>query len=245
MHGDHTFGIMGLIQTMSLLERSKPLNIYGDIMTLKLIQNLIRLQTCKFKINLIEIKPDRLDNILSIQDMRIQAIKLNHNTPVFGFLFELDRLAKFDRDRAVQNNIPIKYWNTLQHGKSVTDETGRLLTPQMVLGDQRDGLKAVYMTDTRPCKTMLQESLQNPDLLIIEQMYFDTQDLDKAHKNKHMMLDEALKVQTALNQKKTILTHLATSIQPNQLQYELNKRVRDGQVKVASCGERIQLEFKD
>lgn len=245
MHGDHTFGIMGLVQTMSLLERTKPLNIYGDIMTLKLVQQLIKLQTCKFKVNFIEIKPDKLSDVLKIQDLKIQAIKLNHNTPVFGYLFNLSRLAKFDREKAIKNNIAIKYWNRLQHGETVTDDSGKLLTPQMVLGDQREGLKAVYMVDTRPCVNMMHESLKNPDLLIIEQMYFDVQDLDKAHKNKHMMLDEAIKIQELISQKKTLLTHLATSVQKNQMAYELRKRTNRNNISIGNCGEKIQLEFTD
>lgn len=242
MHGDHTFGIMGLVQTMSLLERTKPLNIYGDGVTLKIVCSLLRYTSCKFKINCIEIKEQNIESIIKFKELNVQAIKLSHNTPVFGYVFDVRRLAKFDREKAIQNDIPIKYWNDLQHGKQVTDESGRILTPQMVLGDSRKGIKFVYATDTRPCKSLISDKVMNPDLLIIEQMYFDKSDQDKALKNKHMMLDEAIQIQTKIRAKKTMLVHLATSVFPGQVSQELSKRRIDN-ISVASCGEKMSIDF--
>lgn len=245
MHGDHILGITGLVQTMSLLGREKPLNIYGDKMALRTAFGLIKFASCKFKINYIEINEKNIGNVLNFKDLSVQAFPLNHSTTVYGYTIDLKRKAKFNRDKAIENDIPIKYWNRLQHGETVTDDNGRVLSPSIVLGDERKGLRVVYITDTRPCKQMLTAKTREPDLLIIEQMYFSKEDESKAHKNKHMMLEEQLKVQMALNAKQTVLTHLATSVFPNQLEQEIKNRNIKRRVRVAKCGEKIQLRFED
>ena len=66
---------------------------------------------------------------------------------------EIDRAGKFDVERAKEQEIPQKYWKHLQKGETIETENG-ILTPDMVLGPPRKGLKLTYTTDTRPTNSI-------------------------------------------------------------------------------------------
>ena len=66
----------------------------------------------------------------------------------------VDRIGRFDRERALEQGIPMKLWSRLQKGE-VIEQDGRTYTPDMVLGAPRRGLKVTYCTDTRPVEVSL------------------------------------------------------------------------------------------
>lgn len=243
MHGDHTFGLLGLVQTMDLLDRKKPLRIYGEKYCINKIQALLRAVNTRFKIEYIVIDESNKNSVIKHKDLTISAIKLKHNAVTYGYVFNVNRLAKFDKDKAIRNNIPVEYWRQLQHGNKVIDKAGRVINPQDVLGESRQGLKVVYATDTRPCDQLLGEQLKNPDLLIIESMYIN--EIDKAIQNKHLTLEEQINIAKTLDAKQTKLVHIAPQIEPNQIQYMLNKAGLSNRVQVAKPIEKISLGYTD
>ena len=79
----------------------------------------------------------------------IDAYRVNHNVLCYGYSITIPRTGRFDVERARSQEIPQKFWSRLQKGEEIEHE-GRLLTPDMVLGPDRRGLKVTYCTDTRP-----------------------------------------------------------------------------------------------
>ena len=92
-------------------------------------------------------------------------------------------------DRAREQDIPQRFWNRLQKGETIEEE-GRLLTPDMVLGPARRGIKVVYCTDTRPVP-VIAEYAREADLFICEGMYGEDGKEAKAREYKHMTFQEA------------------------------------------------------
>jgi len=74
-------------------------------------------------------------------------------------------------DRAKESQIPMKFWSRLQKGETIEEE-GMVYTPDMVLGEQRKGIKVTYCTDTRPVPVIAEEA-KGADLFICEGMYGD------------------------------------------------------------------------
>ena len=95
----------------------------------------------------------------------------------------------FDVAKAEANDIPKKLWSRLQKGETLEYE-GRTLTPDMVLGAERKGLKVTYTTDTRPTPSIV-ENASGADIFICEGMYGEKGDINNAVKYKHMTFEEA------------------------------------------------------
>lgn len=214
-HGDHIIGLIGLLSTMGNSERKKTVTIVGPVGIKEAMDAIQVLITLPYKLNIIENPEGRfslVDPILS--DLSIETIELEHSTECIGYNFYFARHPKFNVEKAQQNNVPRKYWNMLQKGMTIMDEDVNY-TPDMVLGDDRKGIKISMITDTRPLDT-IPEFIYDADLFICEAMYGDEMDISKAIKNKHMLFREAASLAIKGNAKQLLLTHFSPSIEdPN------------------------------
>lgn len=214
-HGDHIIGLIGLLSTMGNSERKKTVTIVGPVGIKEAMDAIQVLITLPYKLNIIENPEGRfslVDPILS--DLSIETIELEHSTECIGYNFYFARHPKFNVEKAQQNNVPRKYWNMLQKGMTIMDDDVNY-TPDMVLGDDRKGIKISMITDTRPLDT-IPEFIYDADLFICEAMYGDEMDISKAIKNKHMLFREAASLAVRGNAKQLLLTHFSPSIEdPN------------------------------
>ena len=211
-HGDHIIGLIGLLSTMGNSERKKPVTIVGPVGIKEAMDAIQVLITLPYKLNIIENPEGKfslVDPILS--DLSIETIELEHSTECIGYNFYFARHPKFNVEKAQQNNVPRKYWNMLQKGMTIMDDDVNY-TPDMVLGDDRKGIKISMITDTRPLDT-IPEFIENADLFICEAMYGDEMDISKAIKNKHMLFREAASLAVMGNAKQLLLTHFSPSIE--------------------------------
>lgn len=214
-HGDHIIGLIGLLSTMGNSERKKPVTIVGPVGIKEAMDAIQVLITLPYKLNIIE-NPKGIFSLVDpiLSDLSIETIELEHSTECIGYNFYFARHPKFNVEKAQQNNVPRKYWNMLQKGMTIMDEDVNY-TPDMVLGDDRKGIKISMITDTRPLDT-IPEFIYDADLFICEAMYGDEMDISKAIKNKHMLFREAASLAIKGNAKQLLLTHFSPSIEdPN------------------------------
>ena len=214
-HGDHIIGLIGLLSTMGNSERKKPVTIIGPVGIKEAMDAIQVLITLPYKLNIIE-NPEGIFSLVDpiLSDLSIETIELEHSTECIGYNFYFARHPKFNVEKAQQNNVPRKYWNMLQKGMTIMDEDVNY-TPDMVLGDDRKGIKISMITDTRPLDT-IPEFIHDADLFICEAMYGDEMDISKAIKNKHMLFREAASLAVRGNAKQLLLTHFSPSIEdPN------------------------------
>lgn len=214
-HGDHIIGLIGLLSTMGNSERKKPVTIIGPVGIKEAMDAIQVLITLPYKLNIIE-NPEGIFSLVDpiLSDLSIETIELEHSTECIGYNFYFARHPKFNVEKAQQNNVPRKYWNMLQKGMTIMDDDVNY-TPDMVLGDDRKGIKISMVTDTRPLDT-IPEFIKDADLFICEAMYGDEMDISKAIKNKHMLFREAASLAVRGNAKQLLLTHFSPSIEdPN------------------------------
>ena len=214
-HGDHIIGLIGLLSTMGNSERKKPVTIIGPVGIKEAMDAIQVLITLPYKLNIIE-NPEGIFSLVDpiLSDLSIETIELEHSTECIGYNFYFARHPKFNVEKAQQNNVPRKYWNMLQKGMTIMDNDINY-TPDMVLGDDRKGIKISMITDTRPLDT-IPEFIEDADLFICEAMYGDEMDISKAIKNKHMLFREAASLAVRGNAKQLLLTHFSPSIEdPN------------------------------
>ena len=161
-----------------------------------------------FPIKCIEIREP--EETFEMNGYRLKAFRVNHNVLCYGYTMEVDRAGKFDVERAKEAEIPQKYWGILQKGEMVEYED-RVLTPDMVLGPARKGLKITYCTDTRPTDS-IKNNAEGSDLFICEGMYGEDDKADKARGYKHMTFREAAVLARDARVKEMWLTHYSPSL---------------------------------
>ncbi len=209
-HGDHISGLPGLLLTMGNAERREPLTMIGP-KGLEYVVNALRViaPELPFPIHFLEI--EGAEQTFEFNGYRLKAFRVNHNILCYGYTLEIDRAGKFDPERALAQNIPQKYWRYLQKGESVESEEGQILTPDMVLGPPRKGIKLTYTTDTRPTRSIV-ENAEHAHLFICEGMYGEKEKAAKAVEYKHMTFYEAAQLAKEAQVKEMWLTHYSPSM---------------------------------
>ena len=219
-HADHISGLPGLLLTLGNAERTEPVTMIGP-KRLEKIVNALRMiaPELPFPIQFIELEKEQESFVFN--GLRINAFKVQHNITCYGYSVELDRVGKFDVDKARQLGVPMQFWSRLQKGESVEDDSG-IYTPDMVLGAPRKGIKLTYCTDSRPTQGIV-ENAKNSDLFICEGMYGEPDKAGKAKEYKHMTFYEAAAMAKEANVKEMWLTHYSPSLVRPQ-EYESNVR---------------------
>ena len=208
-HGDHISGLPGLLLTMGNAERTEPLTLIGP-KGLERVVNALRViaPELPFPIHCVEI--EGMEQTFEMNGYRLKAFRVNHNVLCYGYALEIDRAGKFDPERAKAEQIPQMYWKHLQKGETVEYE-GRILTPDLVLGRPRKGIKLTYTTDTRPTDS-IRENAKGSDLFICEGMYGEKEKIAKAREYKHMTFYEAAQLAKDAQVKEMWLTHYSPSL---------------------------------
>ena len=208
-HGDHISGLPGLLLTMGNADRTEPLTLIGP-KGLERVVNALRViaPELPFPIKCIEIREP--EETFEMNGYRLKAFRVNHNVLCYGYTMEVDRAGKFDVERAKEAEIPQKYWGILQKGEMVEYED-RVLTPDMVLGPARKGLKIPYCTDTRPTDS-IKNNAEGSDLFICEGMYGEKDKQKKAREYKHMTFYEAAELARDAKVRELWLTHYSPSL---------------------------------
>ncbi|WP_343767532.1 ribonuclease Z [Clostridium malenominatum] len=206
-HGDHTVGLPGLLATIGNSGRTEPLTIIGPEGIREIIKGIrVIIPYLPYEINIIENPKE----IVEVGDIAISAMELEHSISCLGYSFYVKRKAKFNVEKAIENNIPKILWSKLQKNEKVIYE-GKTYEANMVLGDERKGIKISYITDTRPILPIV-DFIKESDLFICEGTYGDEEDLHKAIKNKHMTFSEAAKLAKEGEVLELLLTHFSPAM---------------------------------
>ncbi len=208
-HADHISGLPGMLLTMGNAERTEPLLLIGPKGLTHVVSSLrVIAPELPFPIECLELTD--AEQTLEFDGFRIEAFKVNHNVICYGYNIVVDRIGKFDVEKAKSCGIEQRYWNRLQKGETIVTEQGTW-TPDMVLGAPRKGIKLTYCTDTRPTDSIVRNA-KGADLFICEGMYGEPEKKQKAKEYKHMTFYEAATMAKEAQVKELWLTHYSPSL---------------------------------
>ena len=240
-HADHISGLPGLLLTMGNAERTEPVTMIGP-KGLERVVNALRTiaPELPFDIRFIELTEPREQ--FKMGPYVIDAYRVNHNVICYGYAVSILRKGRFDVEQAKELAIPQKFWSRLQKGETIEDG-GRTLTPDMVLGESRKGIKVAYCTDTRPVP-VIAEYAKDADLFICEGMYGEDGKEAKAREHKHMTFCESAGLAKEANPKEMWLTHYSPSLTRPE---EFMDKVKEifPRAKAARDGFTVELGFEE
>ena len=233
MHGDHIYGLPGLLATLGLSGNSKGIEIFGPSELQGFINSALRSSFCKlsFPLHFVEVENCASTNKILFENnsIKVNCARLKHKIPAYGYrVTEKDKPGIFDIKKAQYMNIkPGPIYSELQQGKKVVLEDGRSFNGKDFCGPPRKGESFVYCTDTVFSESAVSLS-KNADLLVHEST-FSEEDESMAYKKLHSTTIMAAKTALLSNTKKLIITHLSprytnkNAITPSDLLKEAQK----------------------
>lgn len=240
-HADHISGLPGMLLTMGNAERTEPLLMIGP-KGLQRVVNALRViaPELPFEIRFLELEESK--QRIQFDGFYIDAFKVNHNVVCYGYSMVVERAGKFQVDKAMELNIPKQCWSHLQKGQTIELE-GKEITPDMVMGEPRKGLKVTYCTDSRPTDS-IREYATDADLFICEGMYGEPENQAKAKEKKHMTMQEAAQIAKVAKVKEMWLTHYSPSVtRPEEFVKEIRKIFPE--TIAAKDGRSVELKFAE
>lgn len=220
LHGDHIFGLMGLLASCGLAGNPKRIDIYGPAGLEEYLQGCIRYSQTHFSY---PIRVHRCEPgvIYEDEEFVVSCGYLKHRVTAFGYrITEKDRPGEFNVQQAKALGIPPgPIYAELKRGKVITLPDGRKIEGQKLCGKPQIGRKTVYCTDTVFCEGAI-ELAQDADLLIHEAT-FAHQDAQLAFDRLHSTSTMAAQVALAAGVRQLMITHFSPRYAPgNAIQLE-------------------------
>ena len=220
-HGDHIFGIPGLLQSMNLAERKRPVYIVGPVRAGGTIfQELAPVLTLAGNLDF-ELRPLAMpaEGIVLSELFpewpslaRLDCFPTDHRVTSCGYVFSLGRRGRFHVKKALEAGVPKVLWHVLQEGSAVTFEDAegntKFMEPGEVLGPDRKGIKVVFSGDTRFCNSLCYAS-KDADLLMCDSTYGSDDQEETAYEYCHMTFSQAGRTARLSGAKRLWLTHFS------------------------------------
>ena len=212
LHGDHVIGLAGLLMTMSMGERTEPLDIWGPTGIKGFVDQTRKYLKfgVSFPLKVVETKGGVLQDEAAYF---IEALPVKHRVFTLGFrLVEKLRPGRFNLESARRLKVPAgPLFKRLQSGRTVTLESGESVRPEEVLGPPRPGRKVVYLADTRPFPAAV-EFARGADLLICDGMFDDAM-AEEAARRGHSTSRQAATLARDAEVEKLVLIHISPRYQ--------------------------------
>ncbi len=211
LHGDHFFGLPGLILTFNLLGREKSLNIYGPRGIKNIIISLLKIGNTwtNYKLNFTELDNPRSEIIYDKNDISITTIPLHHGIYTNGFLFRKKTSAhKLLVDKALSFGIDKTQFAGIKLGKDGIGGDGSIIENIKLVEPLKPDLTYAYCSDTLFNEKIIKQ-IKGCDLLYHESTFLKKHE-NFAKKTFHSTAEQAALIAKKSNVKKLILGHFST-----------------------------------
>jgi len=211
LHGDHVFGLVGLISTFRLLTRETDLHIYGPVGIKEIVTLQMKLADSwtNYKLIFHELSSNNSELIFEDDTVEVFTIPLNHRIYTNGFLFkEKEGKRKLDMDLVEEANINVAYYRKLTQGFDVINEDGVLINNQLVTKPGTKPKSYAFCSDTY-YKEDIVPIIKNADVLYHESTFLDKHE-HLALKTKHSTAKQAARIAQKANVGTLLLGHYST-----------------------------------
>lgn len=212
LHGDHFFGLIGLISTFGILNREKDLHIYGPvgIKEITVLQLKLSKSWTKFNIIFHELNSKESELIYEDDKVEVKTIPLDHRVYTNGFLFkEKPKAKRLNIDKIKQyKEIDICDYHNLKAGKDFTLNSGKIIPNEELTFAPIKSKTYAFCSDTA-YKPEITPLIKNVDLLYHEATFLKDKE-ELCEKTKHSTAEQAAKIALESNAQKLIIGHYSS-----------------------------------
>lgn len=228
MHGDHCFGLMGLLSTLGMLGRTSKLRIYApkEYATLFRQQVDFFMQTMEYEMEMIPVDTEKQQIIYEDHSLTVETVPLQHRVPCCGFIFrEKPTLPHIRRDMIDYYGIPVSQINNIKNGADWTNEDGDMIPNARLVQPADPPRSYAYCSDTRFVPG-LKEKVKGVTVLYHESTYTSDQE-DRAKIYYHSTARQAATIAAGAGVGTLLLGHYSARYNDEQVLLEEAKAVFD------------------
>lgn len=210
LHGDHCFGLIGLISTFGMLGRTAPLHVYAPAQLEPVLSELIRVfcSGLEFKVEFHPVDTTLRQTVYEDRSFSVVSIPLRHRVPCCGYMIcEKPTLPHIRRDMIDFYNIPISQINNIKNGADWTTPEGDIVANSRLVVEADKPRRYAYLTDTRYVANLWQQ-VENVDLLYHESTYASDNE-DRARLYYHSTARQAATIALKAQAGRLLLGHFS------------------------------------
>jgi len=209
LHGDHYFGLIGLINSFSLLGHQQELHIFGPTALKEIIELQLKVadtQLCHpLYIHPITEAATLLDN----EKLTVKCFRTNHRIECYGFVFaQKKQLRKLDPDKAKEYEIPVSFYDRLKNGEDYTRKDGTIIKNELVTEASLPGKTYAFCADTKYDESLIPH-IQGADMIYHETTYLDNL-RERAESRFHSTTKQAAELAKKAGVKKLLIGHFSS-----------------------------------
>ena len=212
LHGDHLFGLPGLISTLALLDRPHPLTIVGPKGVTDVLRAIPNVDPGRLPFDLTTVELVEGDDgrvVFEDEHVTVEARPLDHRVPCWGYrLSERARPGALDADAARAAGVPDgEAMGALKRGEPVTLGDGRRVTPDGLVGPEQPGEVFAYVLDTAPCDGA--RALAHAADLVLHEATYGDEYAERAAEVGHSTARQAAETARDAGARRLLLTHFS------------------------------------
>ena len=239
LHGDHYFGLIGLISTFMLLGREAELNIYGPkgIKEVMMLQLKLGKAWFNYPLNFHELESKESEIIFEDDNVIVQTVPLKHRIYTNGFVFK-EKLGerKVNIDAVKSNNIDMSYCQKIKQGSDVENADGVLISNKEITFDPEKPKSYAFCSDTQYYPECI-PTIKNVTALYHESSFLEEHE-HLCAKTRHSTARQAALIAKEANVDRLILGHYSTRY-PSIEKFKTEAKQVFGNVELAEDGKKF------
>ncbi|MFI5139799.1 MAG: ribonuclease Z [Sphingobacteriales bacterium] len=210
LHGDHYLGLVGLLSSLHLNGRKKPINIYCPELLKEIIDIQLKSSETELQYEVAYRFTDagKAEVVLENQDITVETIPLDHGIGCTGFLFrEKKRLRKLIKEKIDEFNVPVNYYSALKKGADYIAPDGSVFKNETLTIDSATPKSYVYCSDTLYNEKYFYQ-ISNATLLYHEATFLNNM-LERANETHHTTALQAGQIALKTHAKRLLIGHFS------------------------------------
>jgi ribonuclease Z len=209
LHGDHYFGLVGLINSFSLLNHQQEMHVYGPAALQEIIQMQLKVADTTLCYPLYFHSVTEAGVLIDDEKIQVRCFRTNHRIECYGFTFhEKKKPRRLVIQRLKENNIPLHYYERLKNGEDFVSNAGDIIKNEWLTEPMPPGKVYAFCADTKYDENLIQH-ITNADLVYHEATYLDALQ-QRANERFHSTTREAALIAKKANAKKLLIGHFSS-----------------------------------
>ncbi len=209
LHGDHYFGLIGLLNSFGLLSHQQELHVFGPSPLKEIIELQLKVADTKLCYDLHIHHISEAATLIDTEKLRVKCFRTNHRIECYGFSFEQKKQPrKLNLEKVKEFEIPTNFYDRLKNGEDYTTKDGSLIKNELVTETAEPGKKYVFCADTKYDESLLPH-IQDADMIYHETTYLDNL-RQRAEDRFHSTTKQAAELALKGNVKKLLIGHFSS-----------------------------------